>query len=487
MPIIYVTDPETGEQKLEYKEYEEKEPKKEQKKEVQPTKKTSFVDSVRNTLEGDQLQKLPLLNKSLPPRMVVNAGINALQEGSDTIRDIGGYFGVGEGTTAEEPDKPIIGMGGWKPQKLKSSGGVEDFVTGVLQFGLEWVTLSKALKVANLGLKGTKLGTGIATATQKAKGIEKAIQTGTATTVAKTLGGGRKAQKVGSLVGFGAGAATNATLAGAVRRTPPKKVAEYVIKGGDSITDYQLIFVDNTEKDVASNKARGITGPGWWLYRTYTDVSGRTRHKAECLAFVHATATAAGDDTDDSILGDFKSVIAISSQPSNQNTSSGAATFAVVAASTGQAAGIDGKQNAGNTGGRTAGTYAITATGGTGSGATFSVVIASNGSANVSLTNGGGGYTDNDVITLSRTGAYGGASDITVKVNGINNGTLTYQWQKRLTSSGRFANVSGATSASLVLSSQAAGNTGNQYRVRVNNGVGATEVVSNTATLTFAS
>tara|TARA_B100000678_G_scaffold53453_1_gene42748 strand:+ start:3266 stop:9454 length:6189 start_codon:yes stop_codon:yes gene_type:complete len=212
MPIIYVTDPETGEQKLEYKEYEEKEPKKEQKKEVQPTKKTSFVDSIRNTLEGDQLQKLPLLNKSLPPRMVINAGINALQEGSDTIRDIGGYFGVGEGTTAEEPDKPIIGMGGWKPQKLKSSGGVEDFVTGVLQFGLEWVTLSKALKVANLGLKGTKLGTGIATATQKAKKIEKAIQTGTATTVAKTLGGGRKAQKVGSLVGFGAGAATNATL-----------------------------------------------------------------------------------------------------------------------------------------------------------------------------------------------------------------------------------------------------------------------------------
>ena len=39
-------------------------------------------------------------------------------------------------------------------------------------------------------------------------------------------------------------------------------VDEYVVKGGDSITDYQLIFVDSTEKDVASNKARGITGPG---------------------------------------------------------------------------------------------------------------------------------------------------------------------------------------------------------------------------------
>ncbi len=282
-------------------------------------------------------------------------------------------------------------------------------------------------------------------------------------------------------------AATNATLAGAVRRTPPKKVAEYVIKGGDSITDYQLIFVDNTEKDVASNKARGITGPGWWLYRTYTDVSGRTRHKAECLAFVHATATAAGDDTDDSILGDFKSVIAISSQPSNQNTSSGAATFAVTAASTGQAAAYDGATNNGATANRTAGTYAITATGGTGSGATFSVVIATDGAATITLTNGGGGYTDNDVLTLSRTDTYGGASNVTVNVNGINNGTLAYQWQKRLTSSGRFANVSGATSASIVLGSQTAANTGNQYRVKVNNGVGATEVVSNTAKLTFVS
>jgi hypothetical protein len=285
-------------------------------------------------------------------------------------------------------------------------------------------------------------------------------------------------------------AATNNSLgaSSAVRRTAPKAVAEYVVKGGDS-NAYDLVFADNTEQSLAVNRKRGITSPGWWLYRSFTDVEGTTRHKAECIAFVNMAAGAdfAGDDADDSILGDFNSVIAISSQPSNQNTSSGAATFAVVAASTGQAAGIDGKQNAGNTGGRTAGTYVITGTGGTGSGIKVTVVVANNGSANVSLTNGGGGYTDNDTITLSRTGAYGGASDITVKVNGINNGTLTYQWQKRLTSSGRFANVSGATSASLVLSSQAAGNTGNQYRVRVNNGVGATEVVSNTATLTFAS
>ena len=124
---------------------------------------------------------------------------------------------------------------------------------------------------------------------------------------------------------------TNNALSGAVRRTPPKSVAEFVVKGGDSNTDWEMIFVDDTEKDVASNKSRGITSPGWWLYRTYTDVSGRTRHKAECLAFVHATAAAAGDDTDDTIAADVIETISIGTQPADQTTSSGAATFTVAA------------------------------------------------------------------------------------------------------------------------------------------------------------
>ena len=124
---------------------------------------------------------------------------------------------------------------------------------------------------------------------------------------------------------------TNNALSGAVRRTPPKSVAEFVVKGGDSNTDWEMIFVDDTEKDVASNKSRGITSPGWWLYRTYTDVSGRTRHKAECLAFVHATAAAAGDDTDDTIAADVIETITIGTQPADQTTSSGAATFTVAA------------------------------------------------------------------------------------------------------------------------------------------------------------
>ena len=372
-------------------------------------------------------------------------------------------------------------------------------------------------------------------------------------------------------------AATNNSLgaSSAVRRTAPKAVAEYVIKGGDS-NAYDLVFADATEQSLAVNRKRGITSPGWWLYRSFTDVEGTTRHKAECIAFVNMAASAAvGDDADDSILGDFNSVISISSQPASATTytpagavgtfshngaangsrtagtytvtnaagsasgtgadftvvvaangtptvtlvsggtgyvdnetitiadsslgggggaavvvtvtakATAAHTFSVTAASTGQAAAFDGAANAGATGSRTAGTYAISATGGTGSGATFSVVIAANGSATITLTNGGGGYTDNDTLTLSRTGAYGGASDITVKGNGINNGTITYQWQKRNSSSGRFSNVSGATNQTLALTSQVAANNGNQFRVRVNNGIGATEVVSSTATLTL--
>ena len=46
-----------------------------------------------------------------------------------------------------------------------------------------------------------------------------------------------------------------------------------------------VVFVDATEADLAENKARGVTGPGWWNFHTYTQ-SGVTRTKAECLAVI---------------------------------------------------------------------------------------------------------------------------------------------------------------------------------------------------------
>ena len=194
---------------------------------------------------------------------------------------------------------------------------------------------------------------------------------------------------------------TNASLAGAVRRTPPKKVAEYVIKGGDSITDYQLVFVDNTEDDIAANKTRGIWGPGWWLYRTYTDVSGRTRHKAECLAVTQATAAAAGDDADDTIAADAENIITFTTNNTDKTASGGAATFLVA----------------------------------------------------VSVTN---------------------------------SGTAAFQWQRRTTSSGRFSNISGATSTSLALTGLTTAENGYQYRVKVTSDNGAPEVISDVATLTVS-
>ena len=194
---------------------------------------------------------------------------------------------------------------------------------------------------------------------------------------------------------------TDSALAGAVRRTAPKAVAEFVVKGGDS-RSRDLVFVDDTEQAIAAHKARGIWGPGGWLYESYQTAAGDTRHKAECIAFVHATAAAAGDDADDTVVADVLETITIGTQPADQNTSSGAATFTVAA-------------------------------------------------------------------TVDQSG------------------TITYQWQKKASGSTRYANVSGATSASLVLSGQTADNTGDKYRVKINTSKGAEEVVSDAATLTFVS
>lgn len=127
-----------------------------------------------------------------------------------------------------------------------------------------------------------------------------------------------------------AGSTATVAAASAIRRTPPRAVADYVVKGGDS-NSYELLFVDDTEETISSNKSRGITGPGWWQYRTFVDQAGKTRHKAECLAVVSNTAVLAGDDSDDTLVADALEVITISGQPSNSTSSSGAGTFAVTA------------------------------------------------------------------------------------------------------------------------------------------------------------
>ena len=172
--------------------------------------------------------------------------------------------------------------------------------------------------------------------------------------------------------------------------------------GAGSATE-TIVFVDETEAGLASNKTRGITAPGWWAYRTYTDGAGNTRHKAEHLMIL-TNPEANADETlsDDTIAADAANTITLSTNNTDKTTSSGAATFLVAASVT-------------------------------------------------------------------------------------NSGTATFQWQKRTTSSGRWSNVSGATSTSLALTGQTASEDGNQYRVKVNSDNGAPEVISATATLTFGS
>ena len=129
--------------------------------------------------------------------------------------------------------------------------------------------------------------------------------------------------------------ATNNSLAGAsvIKRTPPKAVAEFVIVGGDS-NSYNLVFADATEGSLAENKSRGINSPGWWVYRSYTDAGGNTRHKAECVAALSVAAGTSGDLADDTIAADVASSVTIGTQPASSTSSSGAGTFANLATST---------------------------------------------------------------------------------------------------------------------------------------------------------
>ena len=63
-------------------------------------------------------------------------------------------------------------------------------------------------------------------------------------------------------------------------------------------------------------------------------------------------------------------------------------------------------------------------------------------------------------------------------------GTASYQWQLSTNSGVDFADISGATNATYTTPATAAGDSGNQYRVKVNTTAGAVEVISSAATLT---
>lgn len=96
----------------------------------------------------------------------------------------------------------------------------------------------------------------------------------------------------------------------------------------------EVFFVDTNEAQAESNKSKGITGAGWWLIKEYKDNSGKVRYKTENLVFMARTQAQAGDANDDLTVPDVNTVITIGTQPANQTTVEGAATFAVVASFT---------------------------------------------------------------------------------------------------------------------------------------------------------
>ena len=82
----------------------------------------------------------------------------------------------------------------------------------------------------------------------------------------------------------------------------------------------------------------------------------------------------------------------------------------------------------------------------------------------------------------------GGAATFSVTASVAPSGSVTYQWQKATADKPtKFANVVGATSSSIILSSQTAANTGDKYRVILTSTSGAPKVTSSSAALTFVS
>ena len=99
-----------------------------------------------------------------------------------------------------------------------------------------------------------------------------------------------------------------------------------------------IVYIDETEAQLAQNKARGLNAPGWWSYFTYNDSAGNPRHKAEQVVFIAGGEANSGEtQADDTLAGDFLSTVSISTQPSDASKAangSNTQAFSVVAVPT---------------------------------------------------------------------------------------------------------------------------------------------------------
>ena len=254
-----------------------------------------------------------------------------------------------------------------------------------------------------------------------------------------------------------------------------------------------IVFIDDTEAQLAENKARGVSSPGWHSFYTYTDMHGHTRTKSELLVSIAGPeANASETQSDDTIGADITSVITPGTV-ANVSTFAPAGAVAVFS------------DNGGADGSRTAGSYTVTNAAGnsSGTGADFTVVVAANGTPTITLVSGGTGYADNETITIADASlGGGGGAAVTVTVTAAataaatftlsgasstgSGASLTYQWQRAEPGSSNFKDLSGKTSAntgSLTGLTTAADN-GAKYRCVVNNSIGGVTKTSTAGTLT---
>ena len=254
-----------------------------------------------------------------------------------------------------------------------------------------------------------------------------------------------------------------------------------------------IVFIDDTEAQLAENKARGVSSPGWHSFYTYTDMHGKTRTKSELLVSIAGPeANASETQSDDTIGADITSVITPGTV-ANVSTFAPAGAVAVFS------------DNGGADGSRTAGTYTVTNAAGnsSGTGADFTVVVAANGTPTITLVSGGTGYADSETITIADASlGGGGGAAVTVTVTTAataaatftlsgasstgSGASLTYQWQRAEAGSTNFKDLSGKTSANTgsITGLTAAADNGAQYRCVVNNSIGGVTKTSTAGTLT---
>ncbi len=89
------------------------------------------------------------------------------------------------------------------------------------------------------------------------------------------------------------------------------------------------VFVSVEEAQLATNKAIGITGPGWYMFKTKTTADGNKRNFAECLVALSVANAVSGDAADDAIVADAE--LAFTLQPVSETVVAPAAVSFTVA------------------------------------------------------------------------------------------------------------------------------------------------------------